>query len=56
MTALKVSSSGEVEMMCQAILKAFNVKFIQAKPIPTMAADWIKVSGMSNFGIVIQCG
>ena len=31
-------SSGEVEIMCQAVLKAFTVKLAQTKPIPLTAA------------------
>ena len=40
-------------MICQAISKAFTVKLAQTKPIPVTAAVFIKMRGMSTFGVIV---
>ena len=47
------SFPGEVEMICQTILKAFTVKLAQTKVIPVTAEVFIKTRGMSTFGAII---
>ena len=47
------SFSGEVEMICQDIWKAFTVKLAQTKTIPVTAAVFIKIRGMSTFGAIV---
>ena len=50
----KISSfPGEVEMICQAILKAFTVKLARTKAISVTAAVFMRPIGMSTFGAII---